>query len=579
MTRIAEIMALSAVLLTSGCGGGSFTQPSQPPQPQTPSGTAITISPASAMAGSPDLTLTVTGSNFAAARHDSSLAVWVMNGSKTFLATTFISSSQLSAVVPAALLLNPVAAEVFVQTGDPMGDVFTTSNLVNFSVTSKTSSVASISPTLVTLGPNRTEQFVAILNGKSADATWEVEEGETGGSINSTGLYTVPAHTGTFHVIATTVADASKSAAATVAVVAAGFSETASMSKPRSGHTATLMANGKVLITGGGDSSAELFDSATASFSATGSMNAARFGATATLLADGRVLLAGGRGQAAGGLDAGGFLPILNTAEIYDPSTGIFRTTGNMVVPRITHTATPLDDGRVLITGGIDRHGGGGAAVASAELYDPATGTFTPTGGMHTDRSQHTATLLAGGDVLIAGGWNGHRADAADDPPWDALFAELYEPAFHIFDVSSTMSTTRIGHVAVRLANGRVLMLGGVPTLQNIHEQPRDPQYAEIYDPVANSFSALAGLTLSQQGYTATLLANGKVLLVGGENLGTATRTAGLLDAARGTLDVTGELVTARMGHTATLLQDGRVLVTGGTDSNGNVVATAELYK
>jgi N-acetylneuraminic acid mutarotase len=181
--------------------------------------------------------------------------------------------------------------------------------------------------------------------------------------------------------------------------------------------------------------------------------------------------------------------------------------------------------------------------------------------------------------VLIAGGWNGHRADAADDPPWDPLFAELYEPAFHIFDVSSTMSTTRIGHVAVRLANGRVLMLGGVPTLQNIHEQPRDPQYAEIYDPVANSFSALAGLTLSQQGYTATLLANGKVLLVGGENLGTATRIAGLLDVARGTLDVTGELVTARMGHTATLLQDGRVLVTGGTDSNGNVVATAELYK
>ena len=587
MIRIAEIMALSAVLLSFGCGGGSFTQspqPSQPPQPQTPSGTAITISPATATAGSTDLTLTVTGSNFAAARHDSSLAVWVMNGSNTFLATTFVSSTQLSAVVPAALLVNPVVAEVFVQTGDPMGDVFTTSNSVNFSVTSKNASAASISPTLVTLGPNGTEQFVATMNGKSADATWEVEERATGGSIDPTGFYTVPAHAGTFHVIATIIADPSKSAAATVTAVAAGFSETGSMSKPRSGHTATLLANGKVLIAGGGvsgidDTSTELFDSATASFLVTGSMKAARFGATATLLADGRVLFTGGLGQAGGGLDQGGFLPILNTVEIYDPATGTFATTGNMVVPRMSHTATLLDDGRVLITGGIDSHGGGGAAVASAELYDPATGTFTSTGGMHTDRAQHTATPLAGGNVLIVGGWNGHRADAADDPPWDPLFTELYKPISHIFDVSSTMSTTRIGHVAVRLANGRILMLGGVPTLQNIHEQPRDPQYAEIYDPVANAFSALAGLTLSQQGYTATLLANGKVLLVGGENLGTAIRTAKLLDAARGTMDVTGELITARMGHTATLLQDGRVLVTGGTDSNGNVVATAELYK
>jgi large repetitive protein len=124
-----------------------------------------------------------------------------------------------------------------------------------------------------------------------------------------------------------------------------------------------------------------------------------------------------------------------------------------------------------------------------------------------------------------------------------------------------------------RAAFSRVL------SLQNIHEQPRDPQFAEIYDPGTTSVSGLPGLTLSRRGYTATLLANGKVLLVGGENLGTATRTAELLDAASGSLDPTGELVTARTTHTATLLQDGRVLVTGGTDINGNVLATAELYK
>jgi len=494
-----------------------------------------------------------------------------VNGTNTSLATTFVSSTQLTAVIPAALLSNPATAQVFVQTGDPMGDIpLSKSNSANFSVNAP--AAATVSPTLVTLGPKGTQQFAATLNGSNADATWAIEEGSNGGSIDSSGLYTVPAHVGTFHVIATFVADPSKNAAATVTAVASGFSETGSMSTPRSGHTATLLADGKVLITGGGDPSAELFDPASGTFTPTGSMTTLRSGATATLLANGKVLITGGFGPGTSSL------PRLSSAELYDPLTGTFSVTGSMAAARVLHTATLLNNGKVLITGGTREGGGGGAAIASAELYDPISGTFAVTGSMLSDRAQHTATLLASGEVLIVGGWNGHAADAADDPPWDPLFAELFEPSSGSFKASGSMSTTRIGHRAIRLADGKVLVLGGVLSPQNIHEE-LNPQYAEMYDPATHIFASLGNLTMSRNGFTVTLLNNGEVLIVGGNFLGSVLSTAELLDPASGNLTLTGGLVTARKGHTATRLNDGRVLVTGGADSNGNTLATAELYE
>jgi len=302
-------------------------------------------------------------------------------------------------------------------------------------------------------------------------------------------------------------------------------------------------------------------------------MTTPRSGATATLLANGKVLVAGGLGEGTS------FLPILDTAELYDPLSGTFQATGNMIVQRVRNTATSLDDGRVLITGGIDTFRGGGAAVASAELYDPATGTFLPTGGMHTDRADHTATLLADGSVLIAGGWNGHRADAADDPPSDPLFAELYKPPSAIFNATDSMSTTRIGHAAIQLQNGRVLVLGGIPAIQNIHEQLRSPAYAELYDPSTGHFSPLATPAIAKRMYSSTLLNNGEVLLVGGEERGTTVSTAQLLDPGTGALTATGGLAMARSRHTATRLNDGRVLVVGGSDINGSALASAEIYK
>jgi hypothetical protein len=587
MIRIAAFMILLAALLgTTGCGSGAASgpPPQRQPQPQPspqPSGglSIISISPATAVAGSPDLTLTIAGSNLdlkrSGSHSTSTLVLWSVIGTDTMLPATVISSAQLTAVVPATLLAKAATARLSVQKWYFIDDTpFAVSNALSFTVSgSAASDISSVSPTLSTLGPKGSQQFVATLNGNKAEATWEIEEGVAGGSITETGLYTVPTHVGTFHVIATFTADSSKRAAATVTVVNSGFTPTGSMHVPRSSHRATLLSDGRVLVVSGDDGSAELFDPATGTFSLTGSMTTPRYGATFTLLANGRVLVAGGFGPG-----STGSLPRLDSAELYDPQSGSFALTGNMSVGRILHTATLLKDGRLLIAGGTDRSGGGGGATASAELYDPATGKFSPTGSMNSDRAQHTATLLANGEVLVAGGWNGHDADAPDDPPWDPLFAELFDPSSGTFKYGGSISTTRSGHTATRLADGKVLLLGGIPSVQNIHSQPADPRYAEIYYPAMQTFSGLDDLTISRQGYTVTLLQSGEALLTGGKILDVTVSTAELLNPATGALNTTGGLGTERVGHTATLLNDGRVLVTGGTDAHGNVLSSAELY-
>jgi hypothetical protein len=188
------------------------------------------------------------------------------------------------------------------------------------------------------------------------------------------------------------------------------------MAYPRKGHTATVLASGKVLIAGGENdqgalAAAELYDPATNSFSATGSMGAARTGQTATLLANGKVLIAGGATSSAffpGVIGQG--LTREATAELYDPLTGTFVATGNMSNARIAHTATLLADGTVLMTGGYVNYVGGlptsvgYQSLSSAEIYDPVSGAFKVIDSMNATRFWHTATLLPDGSVLLAGG-------------------------------------------------------------------------------------------------------------------------------------------------------------------------------
>jgi hypothetical protein len=331
-----------------------------------------------------------------------------------------------------------------------------------------------------------------------------------------------------------------------------GFKPDGSMGTARTSHTATLLTDGTVLLAGGlGLSSAEKYDPGTGKFTPTaGSMSVARLGHTATLLKNGKVLITGGQ-------TSFGAAPFA-TAELFDPGTGMFTlTTGNMSVARTGHNATLLADGKVLITGGN---------TLTADLFDPSTGMFTPTTGiMLTARLNDTATLLTNGKVLITGGFAGGALATT----------ELYDPSTKSFSATGKMTVARAFHTATMLTTGpntgKVLVAGGTSTTA----------VAELYDPTAGSFSTTGAMGSTRQRQTATLLSDGTVLMVGGSesdgNVNILT-AAELFDPNSGTFTGTGGILTPRIVHTATLLKDGTVLVTGGLNTIGTL-ATAELYQ
>ncbi len=231
--------------------------------------------------------------------------------------------------------------------------------------------------------------------------------------------------------------------------------------------------------------------------------------------------------------------------------------TGSLGAGRYYHTATLLSDGRVLVVGG---EGSGGGYLASAELYNPATGLWTATGSLHTGRSAHTATLLADGRVLVAGGYaSGYLTSA-----------EVYDPATGQWTVTGSMGQGRARFAAVRLADGRVLAVGG--------EGPDYLSSAELYDPATGQWTPTGSLNTARLGHTATALPGGQVLAAGGKGSGwTDLASAELYDPATGQWTATADLGTARWAHTATALPDGRVLVAGGESANQRT-GSAELF-
>ena len=223
------------------------------------------------------------------------------------------------------------------------------------------------------------------------------------------------------------------------------FTQTGSMTVARMSPTATLLNTGKVLIVGGVDNtstgvtSAELFDPATGTFTGIGNTTVARADHTATALQDGRVLIAGGTSGA--------------SAELYDPATGKFSPTGNMVTWHFKHTATLLSNGKVLIAGG--QGGDLNQPLVQAEVYDPATGTFSSVGDMPFAREDHSATLLNSGKVLVAGGVTGSDANLVISA------AELFDPATGTFSRTADMTSPRQSFTATLLDDGEVLATGG----------------------------------------------------------------------------------------------------------------------
>ena len=321
------------------------------------------------------------------------------------------------------------------------------------------------------------------------------------------------------------------------------------LAEGRWGHTATLLEDGRVLVVGGQETpsgklaTAEIYD-LTGTWSSAGTLAEARGEAhTATLLADGRVLVVGDS----------------SSVEVYDPSAGQWSTTGSMSEERLEHTATLLVDGRVLVTGGIS----GRRDLDSAEVYDPSTGEWSFTGEMTERRQSHKAVLLGDGTVLVVG----------------RSTAEIYDPSTGSWSLTSKMVGGKIrwgGSTLTVLEDGRVLLTGGAVQSGSAAEIPGGPRgggfmlshqvrmvpytKVEIYDPSTGIWSAAGPLLKGKKFHAATLMPDGRVLVVG-------DRETEMYDPATNTWSVADEMNIARFDwHTATLLGDGTVLVVGGSE-------------
>lgn len=316
-------------------------------------------------------------------------------------------------------------------------------------------------------------------------------------------------------------------------------------------------------------------------------MISGHFAATVTLLADGEVLIAGGGSMHASAT---------RLAEIYNPATDKFRPAGSglMSTARTHHTATLLKDGRVLVAGGLNRMG---AALSSAELFDPKTNKWLPTGSMAEPRYDATATLLPDGRVLIAGGsptsegYGGVDQEHEEEQSLDT--AELYDPRtgkfssagkkVRVFDLTTgkllmhaSMTTARRDQSATLIITGprtgEVLIAGG------IGDKEKPLASAELYDPKTNTFAATGNMTVGRASQTATELRDGRVLIAGGTDDNQALATAEIYNPVTGKFKLTATpMLHARTDQTATLLNDGDVLLAGGA-SNEAMMATAEIY-
>ena len=326
------------------------------------------------------------------------------------------------------------------------------------------------------------------------------------------------------------------------------FSRSGELTAHRRHHGGTLLPDGRVLISGGRNddvgnlASTELYDPRLGLFSPGGSLTLARRQHTATLLPDGTVLIVGGSGPESSD-------PVAS-AELYDPEEGTSAPTGHMGLARKGHTATLLNDGTVLIVGGWEE-GEGGRILATAEIYDPSTGLFSPVGPMVTPRLVHTASLLLDGRVLIAGG-------SAPQPVSSTAAAELYDPRTRSFMPAANMHVRRSQHTATVLPDGRVLIAGG--RIQG----EGDLAAAELYDPETDQFVRVGDMAVARSHHNATLLDDGGVLITGGSDKAGPIFDFEIFDPASGQFDIRGKSIVNRVDHSATRLADGKVLVVGG---------------
>jgi len=341
---------------------------------------------------------------------------------------------------------------------------------------------------------------------------------------------------------------------------AASWATNAAMNSPRYHHTATLLPDGRILVTGGAiadqytfTNSAEIYDPATGIWTLTPPMHHSREFHTATLLNDGTVFVFGG-----------GENPVTgdNTPETYNPSTGLWTTNNTSTVLRRIQTATLLPSGLVLIAGGWGVYNYTGGATfgpqALAELYDPATGNWTNAGFMNISRYNHTATLLPNGKVLVAGGFTSNGTTALTS-------AELFDSNTRTWTNTGSMLEPYAFHEATLLPNGKVLVEPALDGNLNFTTN------AELYDPSTGTWSNTSGVLVTPSIHEAILLPNGKVLAACA-----ASSSTEIYDPADQTWSLSDTMTVNRVLSKATLLRNGNVLATGGY--SGGALASTELY-
>jgi len=357
--------------------------------------------------------------------------------------------------------------------------------------------------------------------------------------------------------------------AASGQVAVPSWSATGSMKTARIGHTATLLKDGRVLVVGGRNgagifNSAELYDPSTGEWAPTGNLNIGRVAHTANLLSNGKVLVIGGDTN-----DNPPSFGITRTAELYDPDSGVWTLTGSLGTDRIGFTSTLLQNGKVLITGGLDLAFPVYSPLSSSELYDPVSGTWSDTGNLSVAREMHTASLLQNGKVLVVGG--------TDDDDFRNGFAsaELYDPNTGAWRSTGSLNTGRCWHTATLLSNGKVSVAGGELGFGGRYTPTAS---SELYDPITEAWSSTGNLNTARELHTATLLPDGKILVAGGTDAYHSSNSAEVYDPATQAWTSVANLSFARFGHATTLLSGGNVLTLGGWSNSVGALNSAELY-
>ncbi|RKH89847.1 hypothetical protein D7Y21_09040 [Corallococcus sp. AB045] len=344
---------------------------------------------------------------------------------------------------------------------------------------------------------------------------------------------------------------------------------TGSLNVGRTSFALTLLQDGKVLVTGGFGfnnssgtngslSSVERYDPATGLFSLVSSMANGRNGHTATLLQDGRVLVVGGYVSSPSS-------GVTKTVELYNPATGTWSNGAPTLMAHSRHTATLLQDGRVLIAAGTDAITSTTHGTSVCELYNPTTNSWSWCSSLPQVRVEHTATRLLNGKVLLTGGAE-YDSNGLSTP----MHPVEYDPSTNTWTTRTSPFVSRLRHQAFLLANGSVLLTGGIPIMGGTFNE------AELYDPATNTWSATAapGWRTDAAG---AVLADGRVLVVGGYYAG-ALASSVLYDTQAGTWSAGDSLVTRRHEAKAVRLNDGRVLVVGGYNASSLRTTDAELF-